>query len=185
MMRIISVLAALMVVVSCVDIDRDEIMRQRAKEKPAKPIEVNKQKLLDQEKELIQLFSINYVQPDYEFEKDPFYSVVEEYKQSRELEEETSNPLLLASVDEIKIRGILTGEVGNIAVASLGKDTYYLRAGDEMGLNRSRILFIGSDFIRLRDVTEDIFGNKKTEVREIQLDPYQEKEDEENGEKKS
>ncbi len=154
----------------CTEVDRDELMKNRAEVKPVKPIEVNFERLEKQKSELIELFSTVYVAPDYTFAKDPFTSVVDIYRQTQAEEEATLNPMLVHKLDEFKLVGILTGDIGNIAVLAVGDDSFYLKTGDVFSASRSTIIFIGQDFIKIRDNSKDIFGNTKTEIKDIKLD---------------
>ncbi|QAR32379.1 hypothetical protein EP073_02880 [Geovibrio thiophilus] len=154
----------------CTEIDREELMKNRAEVKPVKPIEVNFERLEKQKEELIELFSTVYVAPEYAFTKDPFTSVVDIYKLAQAEEEATLNPVLIHKFDEFKLVGILTGEIGNIAVLAVADDSFYLKTGDVFSANRSTIIFIGQDLIKVRDNSKDIFGNTKTEIKDIKLD---------------
>ncbi|MGE4496738.1 MAG: hypothetical protein AB7E48_02580 [Deferribacterales bacterium] len=169
MIKALSVLSVLLLF-GCTEIDREALMKERAEEKSVKPIEVNFEKLEKQKAELIELFSTEYVPPSYTFVKDPFISVVDEYRQAQEEEAETLNPILVPAFDEFKLVGILTGEIGNIAVLAVADASFYLKAGDIFSANRSTIIFIGQDYIKVRDNSKDIFGNIKTEIKDIKLD---------------
>lgn len=169
MKKLIFLLASV-ALLGCTDIDREELMKNRAEVKPAKPLEVNFERLEKQKGELIELFSTVYVAPEYTFSKDPFTSVVDEYRQAQEAEAETLNPILIPEFDEFKLVGILTGEIGNIAVLAVADESFYLKTGDAYSANRSTIIFIGQDFIKVRDTSKDIFGNTKTEIKDIKLD---------------
>jgi Tfp pilus assembly protein PilP len=169
-MRIFVFCLAAALLTGCFDIDREKLMKNRAEVKPAKPLEVNFERLERQKEDLIKLFSTVYVPFGYESAKNPFISVVDEYKQAKDLEKETVNPLFIPSADEFRLAGILNGEIGNIAVLAVGGDNYYLKTGDSFSESRSTIIFIGGDYIKVRDTSADIFGNKKTEIKEIKID---------------
>jgi type IV pilus assembly protein PilP len=173
-MRVLTVFSLMFLLFGCFEINREEIMKGRAEVKEAKPLEVSFAQLERQKSDLLALFNNNYVPLSYDYVKNPFFSIVEEYTLAQQQEKETTNPLYTVPLDEIKLAGILSGVVGNIAVVEVAGDTYYLKTGDSMGETRSTILFIGDEYIKVRDTSEDIFGNKHTEVKELKIDRFNE-----------
>ena len=171
-MRKIALAVLLLSVSGCFQVDKNDLMKDRTVEKPGKPIEVNFEKLEAQRAALVDMFNIEYKAPDYAFKKDPFGSVVDEYRLLQEELLATTNPVFVYPFNEFKLVGILSGDVGNIAVLSAGTESFYLRSGEMFSENRSSILFIGKDFIKVRDNRKDIFGNTITEMKEIKLDDF-------------
>ena len=155
----------------CVEIepDRAEIMQKRAVVKKAVPVEINLEPLDAQKKNLEALFTNTYVSPKYVLKKNPFVSVVEEYRLALD-EDDSLSPILKYPFKEFKLVGVLTGEVGNIAVLSLGEESFYLRTGDSFSTSKSTIVLIGQDFIKVRDTSKDIFGKTVTEVKDVKLE---------------
>ena len=162
------ILSSALMLAAC-QVDREDVLRDRAKVKEPKPIQVNFEKLNEQEIRLKELFTIRYKPLKYTMDRSPFNSLIDEANKSMELAEETSNPLLNIPVSSIKITGVLTGKVGNIAVITAGGNIYYVKVGDVIGQSRATVLYIGQDYIRLRVISRDIFGNKKAEIREIRV----------------
>lgn len=169
-MKRLCFLFTLVIAAGCTDLDREELMSARAVEKPAKPLEVNFERLEAQKELLVELFSTEYVPLDYNFNRSPFASVVEAYRSAEAEFMLTENPIFIPKFDEFALSGILTGEVGSIAVLSVGSDSYYLKTGDAYSSSRSTILFIGADYIKIRSAGRDVFGNAKTEIKDIRID---------------
>jgi len=157
------------ILVGC-GVDRDKMLEGREREKKAVVLmTVDFKKLEAQKVRIDDLFNIKYKRFVYTAGKSPFHSIIQDYKDEQEKAKLSSNPLLNVPIDEIRLTGVLSGKVGNIAVVTVTGSTYYLKVGDEIGVNRSKVLLVGSDFVRIREVSEDIFGNTRTNLREMKL----------------
>lgn len=167
-MRLVIIIALLLAVAGC-RVDRKEVLKNREPELPAVPVKVDLEKIEKQGVELRQLFDIKYTALQYEPVKNPFETIIDDYKKELAGEQEGVNPLLEVAVDEMKLTGILTGKVGNIGLINIAGKVYYLKEGDILGKNKSTVLFIGDDYLRLRKISIDIFGNRKSEIRDIKV----------------
>lgn len=135
-----------------------------------KPIEVDSAAIVSQGEELKKLFEREYKPLNYKNKKNPFVSVIDVYKES--LLSSVSggdNSLESVELDQIKLTGTLSGEVGNVAVVQVGQQVFYVREGDKIGKNSGVIINIATDVMKVRQVESDIFGNIRTVIKEIKL----------------
>ncbi|KAA0258426.1 hypothetical protein FHQ18_04505 [Deferribacter autotrophicus] len=130
--------------------------------------EIDKETLEKQEEKLRQVFAKDYKPLKYEAGRDPFLSVVDLYKDSQDLEGQ-GNPLFRVSLDQIKLVGILKSSFGNVGVIDISGNNYYVKVGDEIGVNRGKIISVSEDMIVVRQTEKDIFGNIRTDIKEIYL----------------
>jgi len=131
-------------------------------------IEIDTATLAKQEERLKSLFVNKYVPLNYEVNKNPFESVVDLYKSNQEGVIE-GNPLLSLTLDQLKLVGILKSTFGNIGVIDANGNTYYVKVGDEIGSSKGKIITITDDMVVVRETIKDIFGNVKTDLKEIYL----------------
>ncbi|MGA1846845.1 pilus assembly protein PilP [Deferribacter abyssi] len=130
--------------------------------------EIDNETLTKQEERLKEVFSKNYKPLKYEAARDPFLSVVELYKDSKDIDNQ-GNPLFKVSLDQIKLVGILKSTFGNIGVLDIRGNNYYVKVGDEIGVNRGKIISVSENMIVVRQTERDIFGNIRTDIKEIYL----------------
>ena len=170
MRKIFSLAFIFAVAVGCTELNGEELMRGRATERPVSPMQLDFERLEAQKLYLTELFSTEYVSLDYKFERSPFVSVVEAHREAETENLKTANPIFLPKFEEFSLSGILSGDVGNIAVFNAGNDSYYLKTGDSYSSSRSKVLFIGSNYVKVRSSGKDVFGNTKTEIKDIKID---------------
>jgi len=144
------------------------------KEEPVKPVKVDVNNIQEQGKELKRLFADKYVPLEYSFQKNPFRSVVEIYKESKQEEEFSANPLRNITLEKISLVGTLQGDVGVIAVISAEGSTYYVKTGDKIGKNGGVIIDISANKMRIRQREQDIFGNVRSVIKELTLESKEE-----------
>ncbi|AEI14200.1 hypothetical protein Flexsi_0513 [Flexistipes sinusarabici DSM 4947] len=144
------------------------------KEKPVEPVQVDVSNIKEQGKELKRLFADKYVPLEYSFQKNPFRSVVEIYKKSQQEEGVSSNPLRNVTLEKISLVGTLQGDVGIIGVINAEGSTYYVKTGDKIGENRGVIIDISANKLRIRQREQDIFGNVRSVIKELTLEPKEE-----------
>ncbi|BAI81180.1 conserved hypothetical protein [Deferribacter desulfuricans SSM1] len=130
--------------------------------------QIDNKTLTKQEEKLKSLFVNKYVPLNYEASKNPFESVVDLYKANQESVSE-GNPLLSLNLDQLKLVGILKSTFGNIGVIDANGNTFYVKVGDEIGSMRGKIITISEDMMVVRQTEKDIFGNVKTDLKEIYL----------------
>ncbi|MBZ4672565.1 MAG: hypothetical protein JG762_795 [Deferribacteraceae bacterium] len=143
---------------------------KRGAKSKIKPIEVDSTAIVAQGDELKKLFESQYRPLDYKNKKNPFVSVIDVYKEN--LSSNASggdNPLESVELDQIKLTGSLSGEVGNVAVVQVGQQVFYVKEGDKIGKNSGVIINITTDTMKVRQVESDIFGNIRTVIKEIKL----------------
>ncbi|ADR19369.1 pilus assembly protein PilP [Calditerrivibrio nitroreducens] len=133
------------------------------KEAPAK---VDLQKLIEQEEELKSLFRQKVEPLKYKPNKDPFRSVVEVYKENL-ANQFNENPLKNATLDQVKLVGVLSSKLGNVGVVEISGQTFYVKIGDKIGLNDGIIVDIGDKYMRIRQMEKDIFGNVRSVIKEV------------------
>jgi type IV pilus assembly protein PilP len=145
--------------------EEPKVVKQNKKLK-LKPIKIDTAALEKQERELKALFEKKYIPLQYENKKNPFKSVIDIYKENLQSDMD-SNPLQAASLDQIRLIGIMKAEFGNIGVVEVVGKTFYVKVGDKMGMNNGIIVEITEDMIRLRQMEKDIFGNIRSEIVDI------------------
>lgn len=145
-------------------------MSERAVEKEVNPLQVDFEILNAQKDLLNELFSVEHKPLEYKFDRSPFTSIVDTHKSAEAENLKTENPIFTHKFEDFMLAGILSGDLGNIAVLSTEKDSYYLKTGDSFSANRTTVLFIGSDYIKVRNTNKDIFGKMKTEIKDIKLE---------------
>lgn len=144
------------------------------KEEPVKPVKVDVSNIQEQGKELKRLFADKYVPLEYTFQKNPFRSVVEIYKESQLEEGVSANPLRNVTLEKISLVGTLQGDVGVIGVLNAEGNTYYVKTGDRIGKNGGVIIDISGNKMRIRQREQDIFGNVRSVIKELTLEPKEE-----------
>lgn len=144
------------------------------KEKPVEPVQVDVSNIKEQGKELKNLFADKYVPLEYSFQKNPFRSVVEIYKESQQEEGASANPLRNVTLEKISLVGTLQGDVGIIGVINAEGNTYYVKTGDKIGKNGGVIIDISANKMRIRQREQDIFGNVRSVIKELTLEPKEE-----------
>lgn len=132
------------------------------------PVKVDVQELLKQEDELKELFRQKGEPLKYKPKKDPFRSVVEVYKENL-ANQFNENPLRSASLDQIKLVGVLNSKVGNVGVVEISGQTFYVKVGDKIGLNDGVIIDISDKNLRIRQMEKDIFGHVRAVIKDVAI----------------
>ncbi|MCX8084381.1 MAG: pilus assembly protein PilP [Calditerrivibrio sp.] len=166
-MRYFVVLAATFLVLACTE----EPPKQQINpviNKKMEPAKVNVDELLKQEEELKALFRQKSEPLNYRPKKDPFRSVVEVYKETL-ANQFSENPLRNASLDQIKLVGVLNSKVGSVGVVEISGQTFYVKVGDKIGFNDGIIVDINDKNLRIRQMEKDIFGNMRAVIKDIAI----------------
>lgn len=136
--------------------------------KKEQPTKVDVQELLRQEEELKELFGQKGEPLKYKPKKDPFRSVVEVYKENL-ANQFNENPLRSATLDQIKLVGVLTSKIGNVGVVEISGQTFYVKVGDKIGLNDGIIVDISDKNLRIRQMEKDIFGHVRAVIKDVTI----------------
>ncbi|MEW6381769.1 MAG: pilus assembly protein PilP [bacterium] len=81
-----------------------------------------------------------------------------------------SSPLLNYDLPELKLVGIVWGELGRAAVVEAPDGKCYLvKRGEEIGKMKGRVIEIGNDHINIQTIVTDYLGRTKTEETTVRL----------------
>ncbi len=148
--------------------NKQRVKRKKVKPHP-EPVKIDTAALEKQDKELKKLFERKYIPLNYEHKKNPFKSVIEVYKENLQ-NEITENPLQSASLDQVKLVGVMKSEFGYIGVAEVLDQTYYIKVGDKIGRNDGVVIEITNELVKIRQTEKDIFGNVRSQIVELMLE---------------
>ena len=154
---------------SCGSSDKKPVVKKRKVKKKIEVVKVDTAALEKQEKELKKLFENKYVPLQYVNKKNPFKSVIDVYKETLK-NDIAENPLESASLDQVKLVGVMKSEFGYIGVAEVLGETYYIKVGDKIGRNNGVVIEITNELIKVRQTEKDIFGNVRSQIVELMLE---------------
>ena len=155
--------------ISCGSTEKKRNVKKRKVKPHPKAIKIDTAALEKQDKELKKLFEKKYVPLQYENKRNPFKSVIDVYKENLKAEM-NENPLQAASLDQVKLIGIMKSEFGYIGVAEVLDQTYYIKVGDKIGRNNGLVIEITNESVKIRQTEKDIFGNKRSQIVELMLE---------------
>jgi Tfp pilus assembly protein PilP len=170
--RVKSVIVFLVVllIIGCDYIIPDVDFKKRQSGKKIKPVEVNTDAIVAQGEQLKTLFETQYKPLEYNNKKNPFVSVIDVYKENLAGGASVGdNPLENVELEQIRLTGSLSGEVGNVGVVQVGDQVFYVKEGDKIGKNSGVIIGITPNEMKIRQVETDIFGNIRTVIKEIKI----------------
>ena len=159
----------LMILMSCGSTEKKKIVKKRKVKPHQEAIKIDTAALEKQDEELRKLFEKKYVPLQYENKRNPFKSVIDVYKENLKAEM-NENPLQAASLDQVKLVGVMKSEFGYIGVAEVLDQTYYIKVGDKIGRNNGLVIEITNESVKIRQTEKDIFGNIRSQIVELMLE---------------
>ena len=117
------------------------------------------------------------IQPDYRYQvgdrRDPFRSILVAPDGEKSFAD--LPPLQRAEIEELRVIGIIWGEMGYSAmIRTADGKGYTIQVGTLVGRNRGKVKKITKNYLMIRERFTDVFGERKT--REVRLDLHPQKE---------
>jgi type IV pilus assembly protein PilP len=158
-----------MILISCGSENKSPVIKKKKHKPRPVTVKIDTAALEKQDEELKKLFEKKYVPLQYEHKKNPFKSVIDVYKETLK-SDNSQNPLESASLDQVKLVGVMKSEFGYIGVAEVLDQTYYIKVGDKIGRNKGVVIEITNELVKIRQTEKDIFGNIRSQIVELMLE---------------